>query len=900
MQQERYKMSKLLLIDGHSILNRAYYGLPDLTNAAGLHTNAVYGFLNMMFKFIDSEKPTHFAVAFDVHEPTFRHKMYDAYKGTRKPMDPELRQQVPMIQEMLRAMDVPVVTCPGFEADDILGTLAKEAEKAGAEVTIVSGDRDLLQLASDKIKISIPKTKKGGTEIENYFASDVLEQKEVTPEEFIDVKALWGDTADNIPGVPSIGEKTATAIIKEYHTVENAYEHRSELKPGPAKKLEEFYDQAILSKKLATIDVNADISFNVDQAILENVNDLYTDEAYKLCKEWEFKNLLSRFENTDTSSDLEEYFKKVSTKKEADDIFSKMKGAIGFFIVDSDEPASESDGQLVLFDMGPSPFKGIAVSSGSEAYYLPNEGELSKEYLLGKLEELAAGDNILSTRELKKALHHINIESYDNAYDTSVAAYLINPLLNEYGMDDIAKDYLHIMVPSYIDILGKLSIADAASKEPEKLSTYACYEAYIAAKAVEKLNEELIATGMDKLYSKIELPLVFTLTDMEKEGMALNKEELILFGKELSVRIVELEKSIYDKAGEEFNINSPKQLGEILFGKLGLPNGKKTKTGYSTAADVLEGLAFEYPIVADILEYRQLAKLKSTYVEGLVAALSPDGRIHSTFQQTVTATGRISSTDPNLQNIPIRLELGKLIRKVFYPREGYTYVDADYSQIELRVLAHLSQDENLLTAYKNGQDIHRSTASLVFHTPFEEVTSTQRSNAKAVNFGIVYGISAFGLAKDLGISRKEAQEYIDNYFIAYPTLHEYLNNLVTEAKEKGYTETLFGRRRPIPELASSNFMQRSFGERVAMNAPIQGTAADIIKAAMVNVHDRLKAEGLESKLVLQVHDELLIEAKNEELSQVFKIMQEEMQGAANLAISLDIDIHEGKTWYDAK
>ncbi len=875
--------SKLLLIDGHSILNRAYYGLPDLTNSKGLHTNAVLGFLNMMFKFIDTEKPTHFAVAFDVSAPTFRHEMYEAYKGTRKPMDPELKAQVPMIQEMLTAMNIPIVKQAGLEADDILGTLAKRAEKAGAEVTIVSGDRDLLQLASDHIKISIPKTKKTGTEIENYYASDVLEQKQVTPEEFIDVKALMGDTSDNIPGVPSIGEKTATNLIVEYHTVENAYAHIDEVKPPRAQKnLREFYDQAILSKKLATINIDAPVSVSVDDAVL---TDFYTEEAYKLCKEWEFKKLLVNFEQKDTpAEDFLSHFHTIADLSEWSEQAMKLGDEIGFSMLEVEEN-----------------IYGLAVSDGEDTYFVRNEmGAFLNETFLDAAKKLVESGKKLSIRDVKPYLKKLPIEDAKQVFDAAIASYLIYPLSSDYPADFIAKDHLNLMIPSFTDLFGKLKGDKAYLADEEKTRQFICFDAMVSARVKKPLLEELKSQGMEKLYHEVELPLVFTLSDMEKEGMAMDNEALQKFGGELAVEIEKLETKIYQEAGEEFNINSPKQLGTILFEKLGLPNGKKTKTGYSTAADVLDKLAVEYPIVKDILYYRQLTKLKSTYVDGLGECLQADGRVHSTFQQMVTATGRISSTDPNLQNIPIRMELGKMIRKVFHPKEGYVFVDADYSQIELRVLAHLSQDPNLLQAYREGQDIHRSTASLVFHTPFDEVTDLQRSNAKAVNFGIVYGISAFGLSQDLNISRKEAQEYIDNYFAAYPVLHEYIERLVKDAKDCGYALTLFGRRRPIPELASSNFMQRQFGERVAMNSPIQGTAADIIKIAMVRVHDRLKREGLSSKLILQVHDELLIEAKESELEMVRTIMEEEMLHAADLSITLEIDMHEGKNWYDAK
>ncbi|MCR5640526.1 MAG: DNA polymerase I [Lachnospiraceae bacterium] len=918
-------MSKLVLIDGHSILNRAFYGLPDLTNSAGLHTNAVYGFINIISKIIDTEKPEYFAVAFDVHAPTFRHKMFEAYKGTRSAMAPELKEQVPMMKQMLRAMGVTIFEKEGYEADDILGTLAKSVEKQGLEVTIVSGDRDLLQLATDHIKISIPKTKKTGTEIENYYAADVLEQKLVTPLEFIDVKALMGDTSDNIPGVPGIGEKTATNIIVQYHSIEEAYAHVEELKPPRASaNLKEYWDQAVMSKTLATIDIDAPISYDLEELKLEN---LYTPDAYLLCKEWEFKNLLSRFESTaEVTTDLDQSFRLVSDGTEMIrevehflDVLKAGKTTVGFGLY--------AEGET---------FFGCALSDGEDTVVCDAYGTTGEErrVLLGKIGEFLVAGKRLAVNDLKGIFNRyealfcageeaadggqmdlfsmqqkaaaddhcalfVNPADYQNYYDVTLAAYLLDPLPSEYPTDQIAKNYLGWMIPSYVDLFGKDKWAKAWENK-DGIRKFCGYDAYVAVKAVEPMEAKLASEGMAHLYTDVELPLVFCLYDMEREGISCNRGDLKEYGRSLEGDIARLEKSIYEAADEEFNINSPKQLGEILFGKLGLPGGKKTKTGYSTAADVLEKLAPEAPIVSDILSYRQLTKLKSTYADGLDKCIAADGRIHTTFQQTVTATGRLSSTEPNLQNIPIRIEQGKLIRKVFHAKEGYTFLDADYSQIELRVLAHMSGDENLIEAYKQNKDIHRSTASLVFHTPFEEVTELQRRNAKAVNFGIVYGISSFGLGQDLNITRKEAQEYIDNYYAAYPKLKEYIDGLVEEAKSTGVATTMLGRKRPIPEIASSNFMQRSFGERIAMNSPIQGTAADIIKIAMIRVHHRLLEEKLESRLILQVHDELLIETKDSELEQVRTILEEEMRGAAQLSVPLEIDVHQGENWYDAK
>lgn len=891
---------KLVLVDGHSILNRAFFGIPDLTNSEGLHTNAVYGFLNILFKILDEEQPDYLTVAFDVHAPTFRHKMYDAYKGTRKPMAEELRQQVPLMKEMLTAMGVTIVEKEGYEADDLLGTIAKQSEAQGLEVSIVSGDRDLLQLASDHIKIRIPKTKRTGTEIEDYLAKDVVEKYQVTPLQFIDVKALMGDSADNIPGVPGIGEKTATALIVSYSSIENAHDHLEEIKPNRAKQnLSEHYDMAQMSKELATIEIHAPIEYSLEDAKLGN---LFTEEAYLMCKRLEFKNMLSRFDIDAPKNLAEEHFTFVTDKKQISDIFKKAKkaGHIGCCLLPGEGIITE---QLSLFEQPKEQqvIEGMSIAfSEEDIYYLSAGTEVSAEELLEEIRELSGGQTKVSVMDLKETLKTLPLPENDRYFDASVAAYLLNPLKNDYPYEDLAKDYAGLMIPSKTDLLGKESPVKAKQAKPEAFLKYICYMAYIPWKTRDRLLEELNNTGMQTLYDTIELPLVYTLSDMEKEGVHVDAEELKRYGEELAAQIAVLEKEIYEGAGETFNINSPKQLGHILFEKLEMPYGKKTKTGYSTAADVLEKLAVEYPLVSKILEYRQLAKLKSTYADGLANFIEEDGRIHTNFQQTVTATGRLSSTDPNLQNIPIRMELGRMIRKVFLPKDGYVFVDADYSQIELRILAHMSGDEMLIQAYREAQDIHRMTASQVFHTPFEEVTDLQRRNAKAVNFGIVYGISSFGLSQDLSISKKEAQEYIERYFESYPKIKEFLDGCVEKAKKDGYSVTMFGRRRPLPEISSSNFMQRSFGERIAMNAPIQGTAADIIKIAMNRVHRRLIDEGLKSRLLLQVHDELLIEAAPDEVDEVKKILDEEMKGAADLSVELEIDTHTGKNWYEAK
>lgn len=897
---------KLVLIDGHSILNRAFFGLPDLTNSQGVHTNAVYGFLNIMFKILEEEKPDYLTVAFDVHAPTFRHKMFEEYKGTRKPMADELRQQVPLIKEMLKAMGITIVEKEGYEADDILGTLSVKAEKEGMDVAVISGDRDLLQLATEHVMIRIPKTKKTGTEIENYLADDVVEKYGVTPKEFIDVKALQGDTADNIPGVPGIGEKTAGALIAKYHSIEAVHEDAPNVKPPRASKnIVEFWDQAVMSKELATIITDAPVDYEFKDAQIDGIDSLYTEEAFMMCKRLEFKNLLPRFDVQAPKNNVEENFKVISDQKSLDDIIKRAsKKDVAFSIIPGKPGGEDTDGQLSLFEQNDTNnyIALVLVFSEEDIYFIKTGKEITSDYLNKQLEALDA--NTWISPDLKKNLHLMKAGGFTpderkKYFDMTVAAYLLNPLLGDYPYDGVAKDYLSIVLSSKKDYLGKLTCEQMIKEDEKKVVDYACYEAYIAWKSKEILESNLKEKGMYELYENIEMPLVFVLYDMEKEGIRADGDKLKEYSRELAVSINKIEKRIYEEAGEEFNINSPKQLGIVLFEKLQLPNEKKTKTGYSTSAEVLDKLAPDHPIVADVLEYRQLSKLKSTYADGLINFIEQDGKIHTTFNQTITATGRLSSTDPNLQNIPIRIELGKLIRKVFLPEEGHLFVDSDYSQIELRVLAHLSDDEKLIAAFKNGQDIHRSTASLVFDTPFDEVTDIQRRNAKAVNFGIVYGISAFGLANDLNIGRKEAQAYIDSYFEKYPKIKAFLDKTVSEAKEKGYIKTMFGRIRPIPELSSSNFMQRQFGERVAMNSPIQGTAADIIKIAMIRVHDRLLKENLKSKLILQVHDELLIETAEDEKEYVIELLEEEMHKAADLKVSMEVGTECGYDWYDA-
>ncbi|MBQ4472815.1 MAG: DNA polymerase I [Lachnospiraceae bacterium] len=879
-------MEKVVLIDGHSILHRAFYGVPDLTNGEGLHTNAVYGFLNILFKILEEEQPDYLAVAFDVHAPTFRHEKYAAYKGTRKPMPEELREQVPVMKEVLHAMQIATVEKAGLEADDILGTLAKRAEADGKEITLVSGDRDLLQIATDKILVRLPKTSKGQTVIENYHTPEVIGAFGVTPSQIIDLKGLMGDSSDNIPGVPGIGPKTAAKILAEFGTVENAIAHVDEVTPPKAQNnLREFADQALLSKDLATIKTDCDLAQTWDDL---KVRDFYNQESYDCFTHLGFQSFLKRFDGRMGSDDAaEETFRSIVSAEEADawftSLFLKRPARLGLSLLADRE-------QLCA----------LSLCRGEETVCLPVQGGITASYLAEQIGGLLASGLLIACMDVKKLLWHIEASEKDPLYDCGIADYLVHPLRGSYRAEEVAADY-GLTQPSREQLLGKSSDRDAWEKSPEEAARFLCYEASTAFRLVPALSEKLESLGMTDLFRDIEMPLVHVLYGMEAAGIRCDREALRRYGERLNGRILQLEQEIYDLAGETFNINSPKQLGVILFEKLLLPFGKKTKTGYSTSADVLEKLKCEHPIVEKVLDYRQYTKLKSTYADGLAAFIDPrDERIHGSFHQTITATGRLSSTDPNLQNIPVRVQLGREIRKVFVPADGCVFVDADYSQIELRILAAMSGDPALIDAYHQDQDIHRITASKVFHVPFDEVTPEMRSNAKAVNFGIVYGISSFGLGNNLSISRKEAEEYIQSYFATYPGVKRFLDGLVAQGKEQGYVTSLYHRIRPIPELSSANFMQRQFGERVAMNSPIQGTAADIMKIAMIRVARRLREEKLSSRLLLQIHDELLIEAKAEEKEQVADILREEMMSAAHLAVPLEVSVKEGSDWYEAK
>ncbi len=885
-------MSKILLIDGYSIINRAFYGVPPLTNSKGEMTNAVYGFLNIMFKLLDEEQPSYLAVAFDVKAPTFRHEMYKEYKGTRKPMPTELTAQVPMLKEVLAAMGIPRVEKAGYEADDILGTIARRSEEQGMLVSLVSGDRDLLQIASDKTTIVIPKTKGGKTEVFRYTADTVKEEYGVTPTEFIDMKALMGDASDNIPGLPGVGEKTAGKLIMQFHSIEGCMEHIEEVTPPKARRaFEEHYDLAVLSKDLARIERNADIDFTLEAAELKNI---YTPEAYEIIKKHNFKSMFDRFSGVDAKAVISE-----PEICETDDLAEAMS-----LIEKACETAKNGKyvGAGIIRDS--EQIFGLALClEEAKVSYIHASFFVNDDWFRGAAKQLLSSHVAwINAKDIMYLLSGDDMYKEYSYLDLSLAAYLLNPLQSSYGYEEIGSEYLGITVPGVEELLGKHRETINAEEKADEIKKACVYSAWVSYLAMPVLRNKLIETGpgQDKLYTDVELPLIGALYRMECQGIICKKDALKEYGDNLVEGISRLEKEIHEEAGVDFNISSPKQLGEVLFDKLKLPGAKKTKSGYSTAADVLEKLAGDYPIVRNVLDYRQLTKLKSTYADGLAVFISDDGRIHGKFNQTITATGRISSTDPNLQNIPVRMELGRKIRKVFVPKEGCIFVDADYSQIELRILAHMSGDENLIDAYKHSSDIHAATAATVFHVPLEEVTPAMRRNAKAVNFGIVYGISAFGLSEDLSISRKQASEYIEEYFKSYPGVKKYLNGQVEFAKKNGYVTTMYGRRRPIPELKSSNFMQRSFGERVAMNSPIQGSAADIMKMAMLNVEQALRDEGLNARIILQVHDELLIETPVDEVEIVKKLLIKNMRDKFDLRVPLEIGISTGETWFDTK
>lgn len=875
---------KIMLLDGNSLMNRAFYAMPLLTNKEGEFTNGVYGFLNIFFKLLDEEKPDYCTVCFDVHKPTFRHIEYKDYKGTRKGMPEELVPQMEVVKKVLASMNIKTLEMGGFEADDLLGTIAGIADKKGIESVIVSGDRDLLQLATDTVKIRIPKTKSGATTIEDYNAKDVEAVYGVTPTEFIEVKALMGDTSDNVPGVPSVGEKTAIKIIQEFKTVENAIANADKVKPKRASEnLVTYAEQARKSKWLVTIKTDVPVDYSIEDA---KVNDIFNKNAYEMFKHYEFKSMLTRFDTVNGTEKHNYSYTLIKDIDKAKEILSELNpfDTCGYKLI--------YEGETI---------KGISVTQKAESAFVFRFSEseiisLFKDFFENQNSKIAhngKGDIVLLKRK--------GIDLNCIIFDTMIGGYIINSSMDNYEYNELAADFLGESYPSEEEVLGKgkskKSLDDLSDEEFTEFCGRMCD---ISFRAYPIIEEKLKENNQLDLYYKIELPLIHVLANMELVGMGVDRQGLIDYGKSLDSKIEELTKDIYWLAGEEFNINSPKQLSCILFEKLGLKGGKKTKTGWSTSADILEKLKDKDEIVGKVLEYRSYTKLKSTYADGLLAVLQDDNRIYSTFNQTVTTTGRISSTEPNLQNIPVRIELGRQLRKVFVPKKDCVYIDADYSQIELRVLAHLAGDENLINAFNEKQDIHTITASQVFNVPFDEVTSLQRRNAKAVNFGIIYGIGAFSLSQDLGITKKEADAYIESYFAKYPKIKAFIDGCVESARSTGYGITIFNRRRYIPEISSSNFIQRSFGERVAMNMPVQGTAADIIKIAMVKVYNRMKRERLKSQLVLQVHDELLIEAYNDEVEKVSQILQEEMENAVSLSVPLVAEVHQGRNWYEVK
>jgi len=901
-------MSRLVLIDGNSIMNRAFYGIMSskmLTTSDGTYTNAIYGFLTILFKIQEDLNPDYLAVTFDLKGPTKRHELYQEYKANRHGMPEELAMQMPIIKDVLRAMNVKIVEKQGYEGDDVLGTMSKVAEEEGIEVTILSGDRDTFQLTSDKVTVRIPRTKMGKTENEDYNRERVIEEYGIEPRQLIDVKGLMGDKSDNIPGVPGIGEKTALSLIKNYKTLENLYneveqnENLIDVKGKTREKILENKELAFLSRKLGEIDRQAPIEEKIEDL---KVTEWNKSEVYNLFKYLRFNRFIDRFnmENDNITEDnQEELFQKemITNGEQLKLLIEKIK----------------KEKELIYYLNAGEINENSVINKKINSISIYNSKENKSYYIDINKYNIQLFKEIFENQEIEKIgykqkidyilLKENNVNLTGIKYDIEIAAYIINPTENKYNIEKLAMDYLNLDINEYNKTEEKqINLFDVSEEKTiDKNLEKNCMYAYIINKIYLATLKKLEETNQLELFNQIEMPLVEVLADMQYNGIYADKEELIDFGKVLKVEIEKMTHEIYKLAGEEFNINSTKQLGTILFEKLKLPVIKKNKSGYSTDVDVLEKLKNEHEIIEKILEYRQVVKLNSTYVEGMLPYINQkDNKIHSYFHQTVTATGRISSTEPNLQNIPTRFDLGKQIRKVFKPRKGYVFLDADYSQIELRVLAHIAEDENMIHAFKNNEDIHRQTASKVFNIPIEEVTSKQRSDAKAVNFGIVYGISDFGLGEGLGISRKAAKAYIEQYLEKYEKIKEFMENMKELAKEKGYVETLFNRRRYIPEINSNNFMVRQFGARVAINAPIQGTAADIMKIAMIKLYNELKNKRLNSKLLLQIHDELLLEVHEDEKEQVKEILINSMEGAMKLKVPLKVELSEANNWYEAK
>ncbi len=866
-------MKKLLILDSNSILNRAFYGVRYLSAKDGTPTNAIYGFLNILLKLIKEQEPDYICAAFDVKAPTFRHKQYEGYKAQRKPMPEGLAAQMPLAKDVLRAMDVTILEKEGYEADDIIGTVARLCEESEISCFIATGDKDDLQLASDKTKVILTVTKSGYNETIIYDDKAVKEKYHVTPTEFIDVKALMGDPSDNIPGVKGVGEKTAMSLIEKHHSIEYIYENIDDigLKGAMLQKMKDGREMAFMSKELATINRNTPIEFNAEECVFDGFEN--NGELYEILKRLELNSIIKKLDLSGGDN-----------VKESEDIFKDFSYQVG------DKNMISGDKVTVVLDFDGDNISSAAVGAGNNAVVLNEQDDIK---------ELLEDDSIAKVMfDVKEAIVKLNgrIDIKNISDDTAIAAYLVDPAKNEYTIEKLASEYFGTVIEK--PEVKQLSLLDDVETDR---SEYLAKCAVALGVLNERIGDKIKENGQEKLYQEVELPLVTVLAHLEINGFLVDDNQLKEFADKLGEKIDALTNEIYMLAGEEFNINSPKQLGVILFEKLELKPVKKTKTGYATNADVLEKLRDKHPIVNFIMEYRQLAKLKSTYCDGLTAVVNPNThRIHSVFTQTVTVTGRLSSTEPNLQNIPTRTELGREIRKMFVAKDGYVLVDADYSQIELRVLAHIANDETMINAFRNNEDIHAVTASQVLGIPLEDVTKEQRSSAKAVNFGIVYGIGEFSLAQDLHISVKEAKAYIESYLEKYNGVRNYMESIKEQAKKDGYVKTMLNRIRYIPELKSPNYNIRQFGERVALNTPIQGTAADIIKLAMVRVDNRLINEGLKSKLILQVHDELIVEAHKDEVDKVKQILSEEMQGAMELNVPLKVDMSTGHSWYDAK
>ena len=866
-------MKKLLILDSNSILNRAFYGVRYLSAKDGTPTNAIYGFLNILLKLIKEQEPDYICAAFDVKAPTFRHKQYEGYKAQRKPMPEGLAAQMPLAKDVLRAMGITILEKEGYEADDIIGTVARLCEESEISCFIATGDKDDLQLASDKTKVILTVTKSGYNETIIYDDKAVKEKYHVTPTEFIDVKALMGDPSDNIPGVKGVGEKTAMSLIEKHHSIEYIYENIDDigLKGAMLQKMKDGREMAFMSKELATINRNTPIEFNTEECVFDGFEN--NGELYEILKRLELNSIIKKLDLSGGDN-----------VKENEDIFKDFSYQVG------DKNMISGDKVTVVLDFDGDNISSAAVGVGNNAVVLNEQDDIK---------ELLEDDSIAKVMfDVKEAIVKLNgrIDIKNISDDTAIAAYLVDPAKNEYTIEKLASEYFGTVIEK--PEVKQLSLLDDVETDR---SEYLAKCAVALGVLNERIGDKIKENGQEKLYQEVELPLVTVLAHLEINGFLVDDNQLKEFADKLGEKIDALTNEIYMLAGEEFNINSPKQLGVILFEKLELKPVKKTKTGYATNADVLEKLRDKHPIVNFIMEYRQLAKLKSTYCDGLTAVVNPNThRIHSVFTQTVTVTGRLSSTEPNLQNIPTRTELGREIRKMFVAKDGYVLVDADYSQIELRVLAHIANDETMINAFRNNEDIHAVTASQVLGIPLEDVTKEQRSSAKAVNFGIVYGIGEYSLAQDLHISVKEAKAYIESYLEKYHGVRNYMESIKEQAKKDGYVKTMLNRIRYIPELKSPNYNIRQFGERVALNTPIQGTAADIIKLAMVRVDNRLINEGLKSKLILQVHDELIVEAHKDEVDKVKQILSEEMQNAMKLNVPLKVDMSTGHSWYDAK